>query len=325
MKIVRYFLILFVALILSDRIFSGLMNRVYQGVEFGQSGGKINYLLNNYDSVNILAIGNSRCAHHLVPGHMSPSTYNLSHNGMSLIFHTGLIDQLLTNESLRVDTILLHLEIHELFNEDTAQSRDIQHLKYYYKDNAWIRQQINAFSRYESIKFLFSSYRWNGKFVTVLANRIKSFRNPPPTDGYVPKLATERDSINVTWQLNTTDMHSYIPQNSQLNPTVRSNLQHIQSLCQQANIKLICFTSPIYNSSGLTKAQSDALRLFFEAMEVSYYDYSGAFMSNDSLKPIQHWKDVMHMNEKGAIPFTQNLRDDLNRKHSATDPGEQLF
>lgn len=316
MKIVRHFLILFIALILGDRIFSEFMNRVYQGMEFGQSGGKINYLLNNYDSVNVLAVGNSRCAHHLVPSLMGPSTYNLSHNGMSLIFHTGLIDQLLTNESLQVDTILLHLEIHELFNKDTIQSRDIQHLKYYYGDNDWIRQEINTFSRYESTKFLFSSYRWNGKFVTVLANRVKSFGNLPPSDGYVPKLATERDSINVSWQLNTTDMQTFLPKNGQINPKVYSYLQHIKSLCRRANVQLICFTSPIYNSAGLSNAQSDTLKLFFEVLEVPYYDYSGAFTSNAQLKPIQHWKDIMHMNEKGAIPFTQNLRDDFKKSLS---------
>ena len=155
MKTAKHIIIFLLLVFIGDQIISAVMTSLYKGLITGQSGGKTNYLLNNYKQVSILAVGNSRCAHHVVTSELGNNNYNLSHNGMSLIFHAGLINQLVNNENLAIDTILLNLELTELFYPKTPSERDIQHLKYYYDKNEWIKSKIrkivenNRFSKKE--------------------------------------------------------------------------------------------------------------------------------------------------------------------------------
>lgn len=294
-----------------DRGFSVLMTQLYKGVEIGQSGGKMNYLMNHYTEVSKLAVGNSRCAHHVVPKVLGEKTYNLSHNGMSLIFHTGLIDELLSTNKVRVDTLLLHLEIHELLSPSKEKTRDIQHLKHYYAKNNWIQSELNDLSTFEALKFIFSSYQWNGKIVSLLANRIKAFRSQPPTDGYVSSPPSARDSINVMWQKNLVASGPKSTQSKEINPLAASYIRHIQDLCQKSGTTLICFSSPVYEGSRFNEEQLLSLQAYFHKVDITFFDYSNAYYSNDSLNSIKNWKDLTHLNERGAIVFSQGLRQDL--------------
>lgn len=302
--------------VLLDRGFSLFMDQVYQRVETGQSGGKVNYLLNHYDSIGTLAVGNSRCAHHIVPDAMGKNTYNLSHNGMSLMFHTGLIDQLLKNEHIHIDTLLLHLETYELLNTDPNKSRDVQHLKFYYGKNDWIRKEINDLSGYEQIKFLLSSYRWNGKTVSLAANWVKTLRSTPPQDGYVASPPTPQDSLNVIRQLEMTSNEPAISNVEQMNPHTISYLNHIQELCSKSGTTLICFTSPVFQGWRYGEAQQSMIHEYFDKRGIPFLDYSNDPSMNEALGAIENWKDLIHMNERGALIFTNKLKEDLSKANS---------
>ena len=88
---------------------------------------------------------------------------------MSLIFHTGLLDQIINNETLIVDTILLNLDLEELNLSSMSYDMDIKRLKYYYYKNNWINDKITALDSKENINCL-PIYKWNGVLGSLIAN-----------------------------------------------------------------------------------------------------------------------------------------------------------
>ena len=310
MKTTKYFIIIIIAVVCLDRLVSNTLEYLHSKTNTGMSGGKVNYLLDNFTHIPVLAIGNSRCAHHVVPKVIGVDrVYNLSHNGMSLIFHAGIIDQLINNETLKIDTILLHLEANEMFNLGKRKSRDVQYLKHYYNKNQWIRNEISELSDFESAKYLFSSYEWNGNVVSIIMNMLKTQSKLPPKDGYVAKPSNNRDSINVSWSLINRNIFN---KTVDINPQFKIHISHIKELCENNGIKLICFMSPNYKpNKNLLALQKEHKKQFFDNLNIVFYDYSEEYYINNRLRSIWNWTDCDHLNEKGALLFSEVLKKDL--------------
>jgi len=311
MKIAKYIALFIILIIGGDILISVCMEKVYKETFTGQTGGKVNYLEKHYNHVNILAVGNSRCAHHIVPSQLGKNVYNLSHNGMSLSFQVGLIDELIRHSDTKIDTILLHIELHEIFAPEDEANNDIQHLKYYYDKNDWIKREIDQISLFENTKYWLSSYKWNGRVMSVLNNWRKSKKDQIPTDGYVEVPPSERDSINVMLDL---EKHLSAQQgalNKTVNKRFESLLNHAISICKKHEVEIICFTSPIFDPEIETINKANDASLFFKDREIAYYNYVMAYNQILPLKNIHLWRDVHHMNSEGAKLFTNILRGHL--------------
>lgn len=311
MKIIKYIIILIFVILIGDRILSFAIEKIYEGTYTGQTGGKINDFLRNQQNTSILAVGNSRCAHHIIPNQLNKTAYNLSHNGMNLVFHTGLVDQLINNESKHFDTLLLHIELNEAFESDSHNPNDIQHLKYFYNQNDWIKKKINDLSRFESIKYLFSSYRWNGKLLSVISNRLKTKLSGTPINGYDPKPVHERDSINVEHSHKKNLAGKQDSLRIRINNNFLSYINHIKTLCQTQKTTLICFTSPVYQPNQERKQQSNILELYLQKQNITFLNYYFEYDTNTEIQNIWNWNDNSHLNEKGAVILTKKIKKDL--------------
>ncbi len=286
------------------------LNNIYLNTFTGQTGGKINNLIQNYDRVKILAIGDSRCAHHIDPSILGPNNFNLSHNGQSLVFHTGLLDQIINNEDLIIDTILLNLDIEELNYSSRKKEFDIKRLKYYYNKNNWIKEKIGSLNSKEKYKFLIPIYKWNGAIGSIISN--KFFKREFSKDGYVPTPPTKRDSINIFWQLKESNENHFTSRDYSVNNKCGQYLKHLQKICLSKNIKLICFISPNFNQPKIIKSKKNKLYSFFSKNSIPILDYSNEYHFNSELKSIRNWNDAFHLNSNGAKVFTKLIRKDLN-------------
>lgn len=291
---------------------SRILDVLYAETYTGQSGGKINYLLKNFSNVSVLVIGDSRSAHHVVPENIGAEAYNLSHNGQSLIFHTGLLDQLVRNEKVKIDTILLHIERDEVFSEDATSNQDIQHLKYYYDKNNWIKNEIDKLSRFEFVKYLFSSYKWNGKVLNIIRNRIKSDMDTIPPGGYVALPQSRRDSINVIWSYNQRTQSESESFSETINGGFDRYLQAVSDLCKEHGIVLVCFTSPIYNPANVAQNSDRILESYFAQKGIPYFDYWNLFHLESNLQSPWVWHNSQHLNQAGALIFSDIVRKDLS-------------
>lgn len=276
----------------------------------GQSGGKINNLVKNHKKVQILAVGDSRIAHHVIPDVLGSNNFNLSHNGMSLIFHTGLIDQIINNTDISVDTILLNLDIEEMVYSNEKNDFDIKQLKYFHGKNQWITNKINALNFKEKYKFLIPIYKWNGKPLTLIAN--KFFKKNNAKNGYTPTLPTKRDSINVMWEWRKMSNNNFKNKKVSINNKCLEYLNHINNLCSKNNITIIYTISPTFNQPKISEPQKEKIIDFFFNNKINLIDYSNEYHNNKDLRNIWNWSDAFHLNEKGAIILTDKIRKDLN-------------
>jgi hypothetical protein len=282
---------------------------IYENTFEGQSGGKINNLLKNHKRVQILAVGDSRCAKHIKPSILGSNNYNLSHNGQSLIFHTGLLDQIIKNEQVEIDTILLNIDIDELSFSNKKKEFDINSLKYFYNKNTWIKEKINILSTKEKYKFWFPLYKWNGNVPSLVSNCF--FKEHISIDGFTPTLASEMDSINVSWQMKKLNNHEG-KKNYSVSKKCELYLKHINQICQENSIEFICYISPTFNQPKLLNSQIKELHTFFSANNIPLLDYSNEYYSNTELKFIWNWTDVFHLNSEGSKILTLKIRKDLN-------------
>ena len=287
------------------------LNSLYINTFDGQSGGKINNLIRNYERVKILAVGDSRSAHHIDPSVLGPNNYNLSHNGQSLIFHTGLLNQIINNEVLKIDTILLTLDIEELNYSNRKKEFDIKRLKYYYKKNKWIKGKINSLKTKEKYKFWLPIYKWNGAIGSIIANKL--VKNKFSENGYVPTSPTERDSINVLWQIKDLKYKKFDKRNYSINEKCKSYLTHIKKLCAENRITLVCLFSPSYRQPKIEDYQKLKIVEFFNYNEIKLLDYSNEFYYDKKFRDVWVWADAFHLNHNGATILTNKIREDLNK------------
>ena len=185
-KGIKYLLLLVASFFILERTSFLILDLLHQKSMYGESGGKINNLVKNHNKTEILFVGDSRNAFHVNPKYINNKCYNLSHNGMSIVFQTGLIDQLLTNEQLEIDTLCLHVTFKELNQIPKSQKLDIQFLKYYYNSNEWIKSEINKYLPKGKIKFFFPSFCWNGNVMSIISNGLKFKRQNDSNNGYSP-------------------------------------------------------------------------------------------------------------------------------------------
>lgn len=307
MKAVKFILFLLIFVLIIDRTLSSMIFSVHQKTFTGQTGGKVNNLFKNYEQVNLLALGNSRCAQHVIPSKISDNAFNLSHNGLSLIFHTGMVDQVLSNSNLQIDTILLHIEPYEAFGANNADIRDIQFLSYYHGKNSWITEKINNISRFEYIKYALSSYRWNGKVLSIINNWRKSRFESIPLRGYKPTVYNPRDSLRL--EKTSLKVGKIRERKTVINKNFRSYLSHIKNITNSKGIKLYLFTSPTYFENDFF-SETAILEDYLDSVNIDFLNYTSIkYQLIFESKTL--WKDNFHLNNEGAEILTKLLKKDL--------------
>ncbi|WP_420316473.1 hypothetical protein [Ekhidna sp.] len=303
MKISRYIIILIVSIIVVDNVFSMLFSRIYSDTFSGQSGGKINYFISQKNHVSLLALGDSRCAHHVIPKRLSENGYNLSHNGLSLIFHAGLADFIINNSSVQIDTLLIHIGKEEPFNSSNNLD-DIRFLKQYYGANEWITHTTDSLFTFDKMKHFFASYKWNGIVLSTVKNWIQS--DLPPKNGYKPIPPSQRDSINVYWSIqNATDRQDSM---QEFDESFIKLIDHLKRLCNEKEIVLVCFSSPSYPVL-LDDPSNDLLKIFFSKLDIFYVDFEKGNL--DEIGLVWLWKDMHHLNSLGAEVYSKKLHESL--------------
>ncbi|MCB0489365.1 MAG: hypothetical protein R2820_08790 [Cyclobacteriaceae bacterium] len=303
-KLFQYLIFCMFALLVTDRGLSFILDYLYVKTKTGQTGGKINYYLTSTKHVDFLIMGNSRSLYQIIPDSLAGNAYNLSHAGMGPSFQTGLLSVLIKQAKLP-SIILLHIEPYDFIGDH--ENRDIQNLRYYYGKDSIVTQLINKISTTEKFKFTFQLYRYNGKGFSLLKNFVQTSSSAIDSNGYEPLPPQPTDSINTLYSVQA---HEPIPAAS-LNPEQAEILSDFIQMCRVKNIKLICFTSPVYyeSDSNFTVAL-DSLGAFLAKMNVPYLNYIKSPIESLENHP-SLWRDANHLNHKGAQIESQRLKKDL--------------
>ena len=282
----------------ADFILSKLFDTIYQHVFTGQTGGEINRYLALSAPPKALVIGNSRARYQVDPDSFALPTYSLCHAGMGQVFQTGLL-HVLVKENKIPSIVILHVDLEEYVGGDDLE--DIGNLRYYYKKDNYITENIDDISRFEKLKYLFKFYRYNGRIISTLKNYTQSRGRLTQTNGYQALDPIPNDS--------TTFVQRPTVNNAPIPHFHYQNLRHLQNFikeCKNSKIKLICFTSPYFSIRPFSIIAAPPIDSLLRAQNVPYFN-----AAEHPLPVLGHharfWQDNDHLNKLGAGYLSQQL------------------
>lgn len=320
MKALKIFIIFVAALFVADRGIAFVMNKIYDLSMIGQTGGKINYYLKKKQLPDVLIMGDSRAFYLVNPDSFKTVTaFNIAHAGMDQCFQNGLFSVLLHKKKLP-KKILLHIEPNfYLTNSDGKKfvSTDIQQLKYYYGEDELVTKYINELGTFEWMKYLFHSYKYNGRLVNTLINSYATRKTPKATgNGYESNGVTKLDSLHTEYSAEHSKLKKY--------PLNRSTTRYIEEFLKMAtanSIEVSCFTSPTYYKMAISNyaPAQQYLDSLFAANKIKYIDYERHNPADTRYRDAHYWKDADHLNGNGAKFFSAQIEKDFFTTTTSTE------
>ncbi len=274
---------------------------------------KINYLL-QAEKKNLIAIGSSRINHSIMPEILSSNGFNLGVDGKFLAYTTGMIELLDQNNKLP-DSLIVHIDLLKYQNSkrNSYDKSDIKSLAAYYKNSSFIKSEINKFSTFERLKYLFSSYRFNGKFFILFKNLVRktSFKNAYPTLGFEAKKKLKTDDKRLEYIIKRNKENKrHLSEIPTLNENAKELIKKIMKIANDNNIKLFFVVAPSYNNLN---SPDPAINRDLEKLldGFPYFNYRNNNLIPELTENKSYWKDLVHFNKDGALIFTKKLKQDL--------------
>lgn len=301
MKIFRKLFLFFVVAKLFDLGLAATLDYCYKRSTYGEIGGNLNAYLQE-KTCDTLFVGASRMQNHIDPQYFGKEAYNLSHQQMHILFHTALVDELDRQHKLPTQLLVLHIEAEDFLPQnDSVNQTDIHFLRFYYRQNEFIRHEINATSSTEFLKYTMDSYRHSNNVVALLSNYLQRSNERIGTKGYFglnPKVSDfSAEKTTVVFE-NKTEL-------SKSGLAVRC-LKHLQKICSKKGIRLLLLTAPLYESDANYKILSQKVSDYLQKQGISYLNYAQYPAFTKDL-----WYDGKHLNKAGSVVFTQLVKRDL--------------
>ena len=294
-----------------DRVLNLVLESFYEQCLVGQTGGKINYYLKKVKQPDVLIMGDSRAYYMLNPDSFKIKTgFNISHAGMDQCFQNGLLSILIRQKKMPAH-VLLHIEpdFFMTSSQDKIISKGIQQLKFYYGTDPVVTEFLNELGPFESLKYQFKSYRFNGRVINTALNYFSTKVNPEATgNGFIPRPVTKLDSLHTEFTArNYPDGPMYFNASA-----TRYLLQFIR-IAKENNIQVECFTSPVYYKRNIDfyKPACEYLDSLFSANQIKYIDYGRTYPSDARIRDPQFWEDSEHLNGAGAAIFSRQVASDF--------------
>jgi hypothetical protein len=303
-KILLFIFCFSASLIIADRIIGFVLHKIFEKTYTGQSGGKINYYLQKINC-EILILGDSRAMNQIIPDSFSIPTFNLAHAGMDDVFQEALLDLVLAKHK-KPKVILLHIDPMNFTAQDDILVKS-QYLKQFYGESPLLTSYIDSSGKYEKLKYFFSSYKYNNALFSLLNNRIRDAEKS--NSGYEPIPPTPQD-IERTKITSRGDTLDYI---AAANQKKIDRLDRMIKRCRNLNIRVICFTAPVWRETNELKIQRvyDDINACCKQNQTHFFDYSHSESKTNILMKEGYWYDSKHLNERGAKYFSAIIARDV--------------
>jgi hypothetical protein len=303
MKRFVLFAILIVAL---DQTIGFVLKRLYLRTTSGEAGGLINCALRH--DPDVLVLGSSRAKHHVSPAilraRLSASVFNAGINGQDFLYAIMLLD-LWTRSHAPPKAILLHVDLQSLSRSENELDRTSV-FSAYFGESERVRSILLTRGKYEWLKYLSSSYRFNGKVLPIIKNLAS--RPDEAFDGYIGlEGSLAPGSAPVTHSGNGSNWESVPFWDLKL-----GYLDELARYCKANGTRLLLFHSPIFQEDPAALAawstRLSALHLSQEGIE--FLDLAERTRELLAGRPYL-FKDNFHLNSKGAEIFSTILADEI--------------
>jgi hypothetical protein len=304
------FLLLMIAL---DRIVGAALDRLYRGTMAGEAGGLINLALQK--DADILVFGSSRAKQHIVPAilgsRLSATVFNAGVNGQEFLYSAILLD-LWKREHKAPKAIVLHVDPTSFIRmEDEIQKTSV--FSAFYDRSERVREIVAMRGKYERLKYLSYSYRFNGKVLPILKNFLQ--RPDIAFDGY----ESLGGASDLSWW--TTALANPKESQGPFSDVKLRLLDDIAKWSRENGTKLFLVHSPYWRSDPV------AMQTWLARMATLSAPYPGVEFINISEQSHPEvfsrpdlFRDGNHLNAKGARIFSSLLADELARRMPAINP-----
>jgi hypothetical protein len=292
LKLVAVLIIIF----LLDKLTGIILGHLYQ-TSTNDAIYKIRYSFTQTNE-DILIFGPSRAQHHYIPDTLTKGTklkaYNCGLGGQPIAFSLVQISETLKRYNPKI--IILDIP------PDISLARDpdprLSVLNPYFHKDTLVRQVLlNNSSRFEKLKFIFSTYPYNGMIAEIILSLV--YDPKVSVKGFIPIYGSKTDDDEIRRE--GTDPLKEIP------AIQLEYLQRITELCQRNNVNLWLVISPLYNITQQEKKTIQDLKDYANKNNVRLMDFSKSWAFNDNIL----FRDNLHLNIDGAIKFTAMVRDSI--------------
>ncbi len=303
MKRFLLFAILIVAL---DQTIGFVLKRLYLRTTSGEAGGLINCALRR--DPDVLVLGSSRAKHHVSPAilraRLSASVFNAGINGHDFLYAIMLLD-LWTRSHAPPKAILLHIDPQSLSRSENELERSSV-FSAYFGESERVRSILLMRGKYEWLKYLSSSYRFNGKVLPIIKNLAS--RPDEAFDGYIGLEGSLEPGSTPDTDLGNGSNRDSVP----FWDLKLSYLDELARYCKANGSRLMLFHSPMFQEDAAALAAwSTRLSVLHMSREgVEFLDLSERTRELVTGRP-DLFKDFSHLNSKGAERFSTLLADEI--------------
>jgi hypothetical protein len=260
----------------------------------------LSYVLNEEQS-DILILGASTASHHyntqMIMDSLGKTCYNAGQDGQPI--YNQYLNLLRALQNGKVEAVILNLGHSQI--KDPWMSERVYPLTPYYWKNDTVRNVVDDVSKcgvYSKYLYLSSFLQFNSQTHVVLEYIQSRYENQK--HGYVPlpytgKPCTLRPS-------ESEGQEGFVIHDKAL-----PYLLKIKSVCEENHTKLYIVLCPslVYKSMHEYR---EFIKDFCHKHDISLFDYTD---SKDFVKNPYLWKDLVHMNERGADAFTNVVIHDV--------------
>lgn len=254
---------------------------------------------------DVLIFGSSKANHQFYPDvfekRLNLSYYNAGRDGSSIFYHYALLQSILQRYSPKI----IILEMTREFDKKQISYDRITMLLPYYEGYPAMRPIIEMKSRFEKLKLISKIYPYNSLLFSIISgnsefNRVRN----SDIQGYVP----------LTREWNEPIQHMSVPFRDQIDSTKIKIFESFVKDCTKSGVKLYIVASPNYYVMDYVDKSNLIAMQIARKHNVRFYNYSNdsLFLANPS-----YFADNMHLNNKGAIVFSNMLLDEIIKDNLA--------
>ena len=240
---------------------------------------------------DILIIGSSRANHHYVPSVFEDSIkkifYNAGRDGNGTFYQLALIKTIFKRYTPKI----IIFDYSSVFVKSAEEYDQMASLLPYYSTHKEIRSLVELRSPLEKIKLFSEIYPFNSQLLTIAAGNLEmNKKRVADTKGYVP--------LYREWPF---PLDSIPDQTFQQIDTVKVNaFRECLNISKKSGVQVFVVCSPIFQKYNINQ-QIDMCKQICNEQGIPFWDFSKDtfFLTNKQL-----FKDQLHLNDKGAIIFS---------------------
>lgn len=271
------------------------------------AGGDLCAFLKSDEVYDTLIIGSSRVNTMINPNLLGKKVTNLSKPAKHFYYSVSVADLLYQYRRLPKKTLIVNIELEDVFIETEERLiEDVCYLKYYYGKNDFITSTINERGIFERLKFIFSSYRFNGENFKLLTNPLQDICDKSE-NGFFPLIKGKNDKKRLKQGLLEMKKLHYTAEN----PHFDQNIIHLKKLCDKARIQLIFIHGPNYFIPEYMQKGDLIMDRICKKNGISFINFSKLYDNEFHFEPL--WYDHLHLNSDAANNYTLLVKEELKK------------